>query len=414
MIRHILLIFASTLSFFPLFAQVDDPACDGERLVAPVFTEVQVTEDIVFGVGTDVSGNNFDLLMDVYEPVGDNLEQRPVVVLAHGGSFLAGTRRNPVMVNTCTALAERGYVAASIEYTLWPLLMGFPDSLDLINVVVSSLGDMRTAIRYFNEDGLTDNQFRVNPNVITAGGYSAGAIIASHHGIMDSTDELPDFIVDALEVQGGIDSLGTNLEYSDDVISIINLSGSIYDVDFIDENSIPIFSSHGDVDETVPYMFGITGGVLYSHGSYNITQRYNELGLENQLFTFNGGGHTDIFNASNFTDDLGEMYANMFVWNKDQVCNRISTSSEELFTTSAKIYPNPVQEELNIELPNDLEVNYIIEIFDQIGQLVYAGSYQSNVKNTININGLANGLYITKISFDEKYSPISHRIVIAK
>ena len=414
MIRHILLIFASVLVSFSLLAQVDDPACEGERLIAPVFTEVQITENVVYGVGTDVSGNNFDLLMDVYEPVGDELEQRPVVVLAHGGSFIAGTRRNPVMVNTCNALAERGYVAASIEYTLWPLLMGFPDSLDLINVVVSSLGDMRTAIRYFNEDGLTDNQFRVNPNVISAGGYSAGAIIACHHGIMDSSDELPAFIVDALATQGGIDSLGTNLEYSDDVLSILNLSGSIYDVDFIDENSVPIFSSHGNVDETVPYMFGLTGGVLYSHGSYNITQRYNELGLGNQLFTFDGGGHTDIFNESNFADDLSEMYANLFIWNKDQVCNRIETSAKDLFTTSAKVYPNPVQDQLNIELPNDLETDHKVEIFNQVGQLVYSGKSNADIKSTINLSALSNGLYITKISFEKKYSPISHRIVIAK
>lgn len=414
MIRYILLIFASVLVTFSLFAQVDDPACDGERLVAPVFTEVQVTENVVYGVGTDVSGNNFDLLMDVYEPVGDNVEQRPVVVMAHGGSFIAGTRRNPVMVQTCTALAERGYVAASIEYTLWPLLMGFPDSLDLINVVVSSMGDMRTAIRYFNEDGLTDNEFRVNPNVISVGGYSAGAIIACHHGIMDDTDDLPPFIVDALAVQGGLDSLGTNLEYSDDVLSILNLSGAIYDVDFIDENSTPIFSSHGDMDETVPYMFGVTGGVLTSNGSYNIAQRYNGLGLANQLYTFEGGGHTDIFSDAVFADDLNEMYNNLFIWNKDQVCNRVPTSSEDLFITSAKIYPNPVQDYLNIELPNDLGTEHKVEVFNQVGQLVYLGASNSNIKSTINLNGLSNGLYITKISFDEKYSPISHRIVIAK
>ncbi len=414
MVRHVLLTFASILVIFPLFAQVDDPACDGERLVAPIFTEVEVTESVVYGVGTDVSGNDFNLLMDVYEPVGDDLEQRPVVVLAHGGSFIGGTRRNPVMVNTCTALAERGYVAASIEYTLWPLLMGFPDSLDLINVVVSSLGDMRTAIRYFNEDGLTDNEFRVNPNVISAGGYSAGAIIACHQGMMDGEDDLPDFIVDALTVQGGIDSLGTNLEYSDDVLSILNLSGAVYDVDFIDDNSKPIFSSHGDMDGTVPYMFGVTGGVLTSNGSFNITQRYNELGLDNQLFTFDGGGHTDIFSDAIFAADLNEMYENLFIWNKDQVCNRVPTSSEDLFTTSAKVYPNPVQNELNIELPSDLGTDHIVEIFNQVGQLVYSGISNSNIKSSINLSGLSNGLYITKISFQEKYSPISHRIVIAK
>ena len=257
MIRHILLIFSMTLAVFSLFAQVDDPACEGQRLVDPIFSEVQVTEGVVYGVGTSATGNPFNLLMDVYEPVGDNLEQRPVVILAHGGSFIFGTRTNPVMVNTCTALAERGYVAASIEYTLWPLALGFPDSLDILDIVVSSMGDIRTAMRYFNEDGLTDNEFRVNPDVISIGGYSAGAIIACHQGMLDANDVLPAFIDEAIEAKGGLDSLGTNLEYSADPFSILSLAGAIYDTEFIDENSAPIFSAHGDADETVPYMLSL-------------------------------------------------------------------------------------------------------------------------------------------------------------
>lgn len=414
MIRHILLIFASVLAFFPLLAQSDNPACDGGRLVDPIFSEVQVTDGVVFGVGTSASGNAFDLLMDVYEPVGDNLEQRPVVVLAHGGSFVFGTRKNPVMVATCTALAERGYVAASIEYTLWPLALGLPDSTNLINIVVSAMGDMRTAMRYFNEDGLTDNEFRVDPDLISVGGYSAGAIIACHQGMLDESDEILPFIDEAIEVQGGFDNLGSNLEFSDDVYSILSLSGAVYETDFIDENSAPIFSAHGDVDETVPYMFGLTGGILTSNGSFNIAERYDELGLDNELFTFEGGGHTDVYSEPSFAEELGLMYDDLFIWNKDQICNRISTSSEDLFTTSARIYPNPVQDELNIELPNDLATNHIIEIFNQVGQLVYSGASNSDIKSSINLSGLSNGLYITKISFDEKYSPISHRIVIAK
>ncbi len=415
MIRHILLIVAGVLVTFSLFAQVDDPACEGQRLVDPIFSDVQVTESVVYGVGTSASGDPFNLLMDIYEPVGDNLDQRPVVILAHGGSFLFGSRTNPVMVNTCTALAERGYVAASIEYTLWPLTLGFPDSLDILDIVVASMGDMRTAIRFFNEDGLTDNEFRVNPDVISIGGYSAGSIIACHQGMLDAEDDIPAFIEEAIERKGGFEDLGSNLDFSDDIISILNLSGAIYDVDFIDANSTPIYSSHGDEDETVPYVFGLTGGVLNSHGSFNITERYNELGLENELFTFEGGGHTDIFSEAIFADDLNQMYNNLYVWNKDQVCNReISTSSEDLFTTSANIYPNPAQDELNIELPNDLAMEHRVEIFNQVGLLVYAGNSNSDIKSTVNVSDFSNGLYITKISFEETYAPITHRVVIAK
>ncbi len=412
--KNIQLLFAIVLTSFSLVAQ-DTSICDGDRLVEPIFSDIQVTDGVVYGVGVDVLGRDVDLLMDVYEPIGDDVEQRPVVILAHGGSFIAGTRKNDVMVATCSALAERGYVAASIEYTLWPFVpLGVPDSTDLIGVVVAALGDMRTAIRYFNEDGLTDNEFRVNPDLISVGGYSAGSIIACHHGMLDETDEVPEFLAETLDDRGGISALGSNFEYSDDAISILNLSGSIYLTDFIDENSLPIFSSHGDADGTVPYMFGLTGGVLNSHGSFNIAQRYDELGLENELFTFDGGGHTDIFSDAVFADRLEEMYDNLFAWNREQVCGLLSTSSEDLFTTSARVYPNPAQNEINIELPNDLDSKFQIEIFNQIGQQVYHGSSMNNIKETIRLDNLENGLYVIQINFEEKYAPLAQRIVIAK
>ncbi len=412
--RNILLFFGTILFSLSLMAQ-DTSVCDGDRLVAPMFSDVQLTEGVIYGVGQSATGTDFDLRMDVYEPVGDDLEQRPVVILAHGGSFVFGTRKNELMVETCTALAQRGYVAASIEYTLWPVLqLGLPDSLELIDIVVAAVGDMRTAVRYFNEDGLTDNEFRVDPNLITIGGYSAGAIVACHQGMLDASDEVPAFLSDALEARGGIENLGSNSSFSDDAISIINFSGSIYQTGFIDENSLPIFSSHGDVDGTVPYMFGITGGVLSTNGSFNITERYNELGLENELFTFAGGGHTDIFTDAIFENDLDQMLSNMYTWNKNQVCENISVSSEDLFTTSAKVFPNPATNEVNIELPNDLESTYQIQIFNQIGQQVYVGPTQNNIKTSIDLNKFENGLYIVQIDFEDKYAPLSQRLVIAK
>jgi len=411
MIRTLLLVIIS-ISSAHLFGQFGE-VCEGDRLVEPIFAEVQISESVKFGVGTNVLNQEFDLLMDVYEPVGDNLRDRPVVVLAHGGSFVGGDRKNPVMVNTCTELAKRGYVAASIEYTLFPFLtLGFPDSTDLINVIALASGDLKTAIRFFKEDGINENTFGINPGLVTAGGYSAGAILACHQGMLDEDDELTEFVQNAFDEVGGIENLGGNLEFDDDIISVFNISGSVYDVDFIDENSTPIYSAHGDMDGTVPYMFGLTGGIMTSNGSFNINQRYQSLGLESQLFTFVGGGHTDIFSAANFADDLLAMYNEFFVWNKEQICSIIA-SNDNLEKTSASIYPNPTDGIVNFQFGEQLSSAYQIEVYNQLGQLSYTSQKFQAANQHIDLSDLDLGLYLVKINFEENYQPVTKRIVIS-
>ncbi len=66
--------------------------------------------------------------------------------MAHGGTFVAGTRTNPSMVSLGNAFAKRGYVVASISYRLmqfWELAL--PSTA--LNGVARALGDGRAAVR---------------------------------------------------------------------------------------------------------------------------------------------------------------------------------------------------------------------------------------------------------------------------
>ena len=71
---------------------------DGIRYLDEVFDSVVKTEDVVYGNAPDlpfwfwVESNtvDIDLDMDVYEPVGDTLTNRPVIIFAHTGSFFSG------------------------------------------------------------------------------------------------------------------------------------------------------------------------------------------------------------------------------------------------------------------------------------------------------------------------------------
>jgi len=67
-----------------------------------------------------MAGKSQALLLDFYEPLGDKLEERPLVIIAHGGSFLTGDRSQTV--EFCVDFAKRGYVCANIEYRLLDML----------------------------------------------------------------------------------------------------------------------------------------------------------------------------------------------------------------------------------------------------------------------------------------------------
>ena len=51
--------------------------------------------------------------VDIYQPTGDTMAARPLIILAHGGSFVGGTRNDDVTVDSlCVHFAKRGYVTA--------------------------------------------------------------------------------------------------------------------------------------------------------------------------------------------------------------------------------------------------------------------------------------------------------------
>ena len=124
--------------------------CDGNRYRYRVFSEVEVTYGVIYGANVGSSGANEELDMDVYLPAGDDVSDRPVVILAHGGFFLAGSNDGVDVVPLCEDLARMGYVAASISYRL-----GIDNVFDLETSlqesVLRGVHDAKAAVRYFRK-----------------------------------------------------------------------------------------------------------------------------------------------------------------------------------------------------------------------------------------------------------------------
>ena len=96
------------------------------RYLDEIFDEVTKTEDVIYGNAPDLpfvflfewNTIDIDLDMDIYEPAGDTITNRPVIIFIHSGAFFTGNNEADDVVALSIASAKRGYVAVSISYRL--------------------------------------------------------------------------------------------------------------------------------------------------------------------------------------------------------------------------------------------------------------------------------------------------------
>ena len=115
--KYFIFLFLLLISYGNMYAQ----ECDNQRYYEEVF-DYTLISDIKFGENvqpTLLNPNNIqELFMDIYQPDGDTLNARPLIIWAFGGGFVFGSKTSPDMVTLSSAFAKRGYVCASIDYRL--------------------------------------------------------------------------------------------------------------------------------------------------------------------------------------------------------------------------------------------------------------------------------------------------------
>ncbi len=162
-----------------------------------------------YGSAVDFGGVTRDLQMDISVPNDDTppATGRPLMVLIHGGAFMAGTKNDPGIVAMRKDFAKRGYVTAAINYRLgmfqpagdWHCNISFiqgvewdclnqTDTLEWSRAYYRGIQDAHGAIRWLvNHAAL----YNIDPQNIFVVGESAGAFIAMGTGFMDDASEKP-------------------------------------------------------------------------------------------------------------------------------------------------------------------------------------------------------------------------------
>lgn len=272
--------------------------CPDCRFDSYVFDSVSVST-VQFGQGVNGLGDNQDLFMDIYEPHGDTLSNRPVIVFAFGGGFIQGHREEDYVVASCKRFARAGYVTASIDYRIGFSIPGlFPDPTEeLMRVFFRAMQDMRGSVQWFRAHAdQMGNTLQIDTNKIIIGGASSGGITACMVAYCDKSTEIMEIAdTSALDQLGGFNSSsGTYSSYSWEPLMVFNIAGALVNVNWMEPGDPPIFSAHGDLDATVPFKGGnldLGFSSVGLEGSFNVDERADSLGICSYLYTMVGEDH---------------------------------------------------------------------------------------------------------------------------
>lgn len=299
----------------------DESASDAPSVTMAATYDVIVESDIVYAEGLAHTADSdtpsaIPLLLDVYAPDADTTN-RPMLVFIHGGGFTGGTKTKPEIVAMGEYYASRGFVFASVDYRTteelgrltepsrtavidfyegivpaeW-LTPGFDaveeglidvDELQQSIAMYAAQRDAKAAVRWMVANA---DAYGANPDYLTVGGASAGAITATTLGITDVDD-----FRDEISASDDPTISTTNLDVGYEVRSIVSFWGStnkldlfagVYGVDPFDADDPELFMAHGtdDVNPSTPFT-----------ESEEFQGIYDDLGIDNELVPLEGHGH---------------------------------------------------------------------------------------------------------------------------
>ena len=255
----------------------------GTRYRDIVFSSVTDTLGIQFGSAPGIDGSTQPLYLDFYEPTGDTLISRPLVICIHGGSLVSGTREE--MGPNCMDFAQRGYVAATIDYRL-----GVESPMTEVKTILESLlrgvQDTKAAVRFFRANAA---KYGIDTSQIYLEGSSAGSMIAVHYAYWDE-NEIPADVNQAK--WGDIEGTSGNPGFSSSIKAIVNYCGGIVNPSWINAGEPPVASIDGLDDTVIPQDSGVSGVFgIELYGGISISRIATQLGIYNQGVYFPGQGH---------------------------------------------------------------------------------------------------------------------------
>jgi len=247
-----------------------------ERYLHPIFENVDIEKDIVFGQVVNHKGEKEDLTLDVYTPVGDTEINRRAILWIHGGGFRYGNDKTQrYIVAMANRFAKRGYVGVSINYRV----RENPRD-DIEGTLSHALEDAMSGLNWLRDNS---EKYNIDKNKIVVGGGSAGGMIAVILCYKDGTDS------EKWDKSG--------------IIGLINLWGSpdpSWRVSMVDKNDPPTIIVHGTEDPLVPYI-----------NSELLMQDLKRQKVKCEIIPIEGAGHTPADHMDDFEKKIARFLYEM-------------------------------------------------------------------------------------------------------
>ncbi len=296
-------------------------ACIAQNRYYDAMFGVTKTPDVIYGKNiTVITGApaQSDLLVDIYIPEGDTKTDRPLILMAHTGSFLpfflngqiTGSRNDSAMVHSALYMASRGFVVGVYTYRFgWNPVA--PDqnvrTSTLLQAAYRGIQDTRTCIRFFKKTAAEGNMYGIDPGKICVWGVGTGGYLSMGAGSLNDFSEVVlDKFINTTTALPYIDSMvmgniwGTTQaaiclpnhpNYSSEFQLSVNIGGALGDSTWIDGEDIePAFTGvHCSYDLFAPYYEGpvivpTTGDfVIFATGSRKAIESANTLGSNDIL-----------------------------------------------------------------------------------------------------------------------------------
>lgn len=164
-----------------------------------------VLENITYGKAPNYNNREVTLTLDLHIPAVGRRHRYPLMVMVHGGGFVAGSRQEMDREGWVKYFVSRGYVVANVSYRLGyvslsgdfncNVLAAYPcmhaaDTVEWYRAWYRAVQDVKGAIRFLVNHA---DVYQIDPEKVFLFGESAGGFIVNGVAFLDVAEEKPAF-----------------------------------------------------------------------------------------------------------------------------------------------------------------------------------------------------------------------------
>ncbi|HEX6805989.1 MAG TPA: alpha/beta hydrolase [Terriglobales bacterium] len=273
-----------------LLTLISAPLCEAQNdaytFAASLF-RYEVHPNVVYH-----TANNYEAKLDVYQPA-DSSGPTPVVIVIHGGGWIAGTKEERVL--EMMPYLQMGFAAVNVEYRLAQ-----------VSPAPAAVEDCRCALHWVFANA---KKYNFDPQRVVVQGGSAGGHLALITGMLtpaagfDRSCYAPEDnvwsenpgtqndprvaaivnwfgIADVLDELHGPNAKGYAVAWLGDQPNVDEIAKRVSPINYVTSNTPPIITIHGTKDMLVPY-----------EQSVRLHKALDAAKVPNQFVTVPGAGH---------------------------------------------------------------------------------------------------------------------------